>query len=324
MAMLLDDLCQAADFGVVDAHHHLWNLAGGSYPWLQHAYRGDTFMGDYSRLCQSYQADDYRADTAGVCIAATVHVEAERARDEALAESQWLNQVARENTGIASAIVPWVDLWADDVAERIDAHVLANGRVRGIRCKPRVAPGPTEPCPAGPGCLDDPHLSAGLAALLTKDLAWDLRVPWWHLMEAAERLTDFPQLTVVLNHAGLPWDRSESGMRNWRRGMAVLARLPRVFVKLSELSAPGIGWDESGVRRVVETTLDLFGPGRCMFATNLPVAKLTVDVPTMVRVIAEAVAPLGEVAMRAVFMTTASTAYRFEVERNSAGGDAMN
>ena len=299
---------------MIDAHHHLWDLASGRYPWLQGACRGDTFMGDYGRLCRSYLARDYRADTSAIRIAATVHVEAERARDEALAESRWLSQVAREHPGIANAIVPWVDLWADDVAGRIDAHRLAHARVRGVRSKPRIASGPAEPRTKGPGHLDDPRLTHGLVALATRDLAWDLRVPWWHLAEAAERLTDFPRLTVVLDHAGLPWDRSDSGMRQWQHGMAALAGLPRVFVKLSELSAPGIGWHGPDARRIVETALDLFGPGRCMFATNLPVAKLSVDVPTMVRVIAQAVGPMREAATRAVFMTSACTAYRLDFE----------
>ena len=75
---------------IVDAHHHLWQLDGGHYPWLQEGYQPATFfLGDYQALRHDYLAAEYRRDTADVSVLATVHIEAERDRGEAIAETAW-------------------------------------------------------------------------------------------------------------------------------------------------------------------------------------------------------------------------------------------
>jgi predicted TIM-barrel fold metal-dependent hydrolase len=318
---LLRELAGLRDFAVVDAHHHLWDLEHGHYPWLQDEYSDDTFMGDYRRLCSSYGPAQYLSDMQGLCIGATVHVEAERARDESLQETIWLDSLSNQYQGLAAAVVPWVDLWADDVAERIDAQVNANPRVRAVRAKPRLQSAQLGDLANAPllGSLSDVRLTRGFHSLLERGLGWDLRVPWPHLAEAAERLSDVPQLRVVINHAGLPWDRSEAGLSQWGRSMQSLADLPHVYVKLSEFSAPRVGWNASQARRIIATALDLFGAQRCMFASNLPVTALTVSIPSLVRAIADAVDPGDEQALRCIFMETACRAYRIGTVPRAAG-----
>jgi len=64
---------------VVDAHHHLWDLSSGRYPWLQQDYNEQTFfLGDYRALQQNFLPADYRRVSADCGVVATVHVEAER------------------------------------------------------------------------------------------------------------------------------------------------------------------------------------------------------------------------------------------------------
>src|SRR5690242_4532620 len=72
----------------------------------------------------------------------------------------------------------------------------------------------------------------------------------------------------------MPADRTPEGMAFWRQGLARFAVCPNVLVKLS-----GLGTFTRRCRReewqpVIETTIDLFGPGRCMFGSNFPVEKL--------------------------------------------------
>ena len=40
--------------GIVDAHHHLWNLDCNYYPWLVDKKEKDFFLGDYSALKKNY------------------------------------------------------------------------------------------------------------------------------------------------------------------------------------------------------------------------------------------------------------------------------
>ena len=163
----------------------------GHYPWLQEAYEPSTFiLGDYSALCHDFMSADYRAASGSVPVVATVHVEAERDRSEALAETRWL-QAQRLETGIPTAIVAWTDFAHPDV----DAHLAAQAScpsVRGIRCKPRTAPRPERSVAGEPGSMQDPRWLTGLLALERHGLSWDLRVPFWHLEEAAVVAFDGP------------------------------------------------------------------------------------------------------------------------------------
>ena len=146
---------------LVDAHHHLWRLDAGAHPWLQADYDPVRFMfGDYAVLCRDFGVDALRHAAQGAPIVASVHVEAERARDEALAETRWLHEVA-ESHGLPSAVVAWVDLLADDADERL-AEQAAWPRVRGVRFKPRTSAAP-DASVDGPGTLRDRRWPASLA-----------------------------------------------------------------------------------------------------------------------------------------------------------------
>ncbi|KVH46848.1 amidohydrolase family protein [Burkholderia diffusa] len=294
---------------LVDAHHHLWRLgAGARYPWLQEQYDPARFMfGDYAALCRDFDVDDYRHATQGAPIVASVHVEAERARDEALAETRWLHAVAAEH-GLPSAVVAWVDLLADDAHERL-AEQAAWPRVRGVRFKPRTAAAP-DAVVDGPGTLRDPRWPAALERLAAQRLGWDLRVPFWHLGDAAALLADAPGVDVVLEHAGLPWDRSAAGLARWRRGMEALAASPRVTVKISELGLRDAMWSDVDNARIIRDTIAIFGWQRCMFASNFPVAGLRVSYSALLRTFARAMADLDDVARQAIWHDNALRVYR--------------
>ena len=90
-------------------------------------------------------------------------------------------------------------------------------------------------------------------------MRFDLQTPWWHLHEAAALANDYPGTTIVLNHAGLPADRSAEGLAGWKRAMAALAACPNVAVKISGIGQPQQAWTVDANRPVVRTILDLFG-----------------------------------------------------------------
>jgi predicted TIM-barrel fold metal-dependent hydrolase len=308
MNKLLATMIVEEGFALIDAHHHLWALGNDTHPWLQTDYRADTFMGDYSSLCRDYLLEDYLADIDDLPVVATVHIEAERRRDQAVEETRWINEVA-ERHSMPNVIIGYVDLLAPNIIAKLDSHMAASPRFRGVRCKPLIARSTAISVAGEPGSLQDRAWHSGLSALAERGLVWDLRIPWWHLAEAADLLREHPDLNVALNHAGLPWDRSTAGLKSWRSGMAELAACPGVTVKLSEFSMPGHFWDEIQVQKIVADVLELFGPARCMFASNFPVARLSVNYKRAVFAVAEAVAPLGPASIRAVFHDTAQRTY---------------
>lgn len=298
---------QPEDLEIVDAHHHLWELSAGRYHWLTGEPK-PFLLGDYTALRRDYLPADYRLDAHGLKVIATVHVEAECDRAKALDETAWLHRLNAE-AGLPNAVVAHTWFHLHGVEERLAAH-KRHPLVRGIRSKPATTEAPTRNRLDGPGSMQDPGWRRGLALLETFDLSWDLRVPFWHLEEAAEVVREIPGIRVVLNHTGLPWDRSEDGLAVWRAGMRALARCPNVVCKVSELGLKHAAWTVEGNRRVVREAIEIFGIDRCMFASNFPVAGLRVGYRQQIAGLLRLLDDLSRPELDRLFRDTARQFYR--------------
>ena len=151
------------DLKIVDAHHHLWDLAALRYPLLHDDKPYDFFLGDYAPLKRDYLPTDYRRDAANHNVVATVHVEAECDRDNQVGETAWLTDINAEH-GMPNAIV--AHAWFDrpNTEEVLAAHA-AFPLVRGIRSKPITGASPRDMKPGAPGTMQDDTWLAGFALL---------------------------------------------------------------------------------------------------------------------------------------------------------------
>ena len=299
------------DIEIVDAHHHLWDLDQGHYPFLTDQPDPDFFLGDYSALRCNYLPHDYRRDSSGHNIIATVHCEAERERTDQIGETLWLEQIAATH-GMPTAIV--AHAWFDTPdAEDIIAQQAERSMVRGIRSKPRTGNSPGVLSLDAPGTMGDPLWRRGLRLLEKYDLSYDLRVPVWHLKEAVDITRLIPQTSVIINHTGFPWDRSQTGMTLWRDAMQAMANEPNTVVKLSELGLKNDPWRYEENRAIVLEAIELFGPHRCMFASNFPVAGLRIPFDDLFRAYKKMVADFSLDEKRMLFHDTAARVYRLDL-----------
>jgi len=253
---------------IIDAHHHLWDLDRIYYPWLTDRIEPDFLFGDYARIRQNYLPADMRAQMRGWNVEMTVHVEAERADGEQLKETAWLSEMHRQ-FGLPNAIVGHVWLGDPNVEHLLLRH-MEYPLFRGVRSKPRTAKSAARSDLRGPVTMSDPQWRNGLRVLERLNLLYDFRVPYFHLQEGAELPGLFPGLQFILNHTGLPRDRSSEGLAIWRKGMKALAAHPNVAVKVSGLSLPKMPWTAATQGGVILETIDIFGIERCMFASNFP------------------------------------------------------
>lgn len=307
-------LPEGYELRIVDGHHHFWDLDGdGHWPWIQDEYNEDFFLGDYNAMRRTFLPREYLAATAGWNIIGTVHCEAERSRSEQVEEDDFLQGLSDATSErFPMAAVAHVGFLQPDRDEVLAAHAQ-RPIVRGIRSKPVIATRAGERA-TGAGTLHDPEWVEGIAALAAHGFSWDLRVPFYHLVEAADVLADFPDLPVVVNHCGLPLDRSAEGLRLWRDGMERLAALPRTVVKVSELGLSRNRWDRPSNEVVVRDTLSIFGADRALFASNLPVATLTApDVDEVMDTILAGAAGLDSAGLDALFHGTAARVYRLDL-----------
>jgi predicted TIM-barrel fold metal-dependent hydrolase len=184
-------------------------------------------------------------------------------------------------------------------AALLEAHA-ARGFVRGIRHKP------------APGMMDDAAWRAGYARLAALGLHFELQAPWPQLAEAARLARDFPDTALVLNHTGLPADRTREGLAGWRAAMRELAACPNASAKISGLGVPAAPWTVKANRAIVLTAIELFGVQRAMFASNFPVDGLCASFDTIFAGFDTITRGFSAGERRALFHDNAARLYRME------------
>jgi len=303
------------DLPIVDAHQHFWNLERNYLPWLRDPEPIPFRYGNYDALRRNYLPEDYLRDAAGHHVVKTVYVETEWDPADPVGETRWLAEVIAAS-GFPHGIVAGARL-DDPAVEAVLAGHAAFTRVRGIRHKPRAAAAPDRVEPGAPGSMGDPAWRRGYALLEKYALSFDLQTPWWHLAEAAALARDFPQTRIILNHTGLPADRSPEGLAGWRHAIGGLAACRNVAVKISGLGQPGRPWTVEANGPIVRDAIGIFGIERCLFASNFPVDGLCAAFDTIYAGLKAIVADLDPADQRRLFHDNAVRIYRLDAGARS-------
>ncbi|WP_030333856.1 amidohydrolase family protein [Micromonospora parva] len=280
--------------GIVDAHHHLWVRARHPQSWIDPV------------TMAAIDADFEPADLAPLARAAGVTATVVVQSIPSVAETVDLLGIAAEDT-VIRGVVGWVDLTADDVAERLDRLRSARGgeRLVGIR---HLVQSETDPA-----YLDRPDVRRGIAAVGAAGLVFDLLVRQHQLPMAARLTRDLPEVSFVLDHLAKPAiGRPE--MAQWSRGLRSLAASPNTTAKLSGLvtEVPGSAWTPGDLRPAVEDALDAFGPDRLMFGSDWPVCLLASSYQRWVDTVAELLDGQDAADQASVWGATARRAYGLE------------
>lgn len=301
-------MSDAVPFEIVDPHQHFWDLSRNSYPWLCDPEPIPFRYGDYSAIRRNYLPPDYRADAGPIKVVKTVHVEAEWDRRTPVEETLWLEQLALRK-GLPSACVAHAALDAEDVEGTL-ARQAASALARGIRHKPTASAAPGEARRGAPGSMDDPAWRRGYDLLERHGLSFDLQTPWWHMDAAAELAADFPGTQIIINHTGLPSDRSAEGLQGWRAAMERVAKQPNVALKISGIGRAGLPWTVEANGPIIREAIAIFGVDRCMFASNFPVDSLVGSFAVIMNGFRAAVAERPDADLDKLFKKNAERIYR--------------
>ena len=281
------------DLAIIDAHMHLFDRPP---------------LGDRPPL--RYMLDEYLADArAGHRIVASVYVEIMAfVRKEGpevlrpLGEIEFANGVgAVAASGVygdcraCAGIVGYADLrLGDEVAQLLDrAMELAPERFRGIRQCTNFS---TNEAPyrfitnrPPRDAMQHPGFRAGFAQLAKRGLTFDAAMFHHQLQDVVDLADAFPESTIVVNHCGhaLAMELDDQGrtavFRQWRDLMKKVASRPNVYCKVGGMGLPMWGFrleerhDPIGYlelakiwRPWVESSIEAFGPARCMMESNYP------------------------------------------------------
>ncbi len=316
---------------IIDPHHHLWKKRFGR---------------DY--LLPELQADT----RSGHNIVKTMFIECRAFyfRDgpdhlRSLGETTYISELAkvsaqRVDLPTIAGIIAKADLTLADQHEDLLGELLAKhtqvcaGRLRGIRHAGAHDAHPEElfiTLDTPPDLYGMESFRRGLKLLAASGLTYDT----WHYHHQNRDFIDLaravPECTMILDHFGTPLGVGRySGLRdeiyqNWKEDMRELARCENVYVKLGGLAMPdnGFGWDRArrppssdefiaAQERYYLHMIDCFGPQRCMFESNFPVDRLSVNYHVLFNAYKKMAQRYNESEQHAMFYATAQRVYSLQ------------
>lgn len=265
-------------------------------------------FGEYGPIRRDYLPEEYMADARPHGIVKSVYVQVNVAPGDEVEEVAWV-QSAGDAHGFPHAIVGYADLSAPDLAATLDREA-AHANLRGVRQQLHWHENPLYRFAPRPDMMNDTAFRAGMKAVASRGLLFELQVFASQMADAARLAQDFPEVTFVLLHAGMAEDRRPEGWKRWQEGMRLLAAKPNVHVKLSGLGTFVRACSVELWKPVIEETLAFFGPARCMFGSNFPIEKLWTSYGEIVSVTKTCLAGLSQQDRRAVFHDNAQRVYR--------------
>jgi predicted TIM-barrel fold metal-dependent hydrolase len=292
---------------VTDAHVHLWDLQAVALPWL--ADPGVAYSGDNRLLPRRFNALDLRRAAGSIHVRASVHVEANPAN--ALDEVRWLQGLADDpaNAGHPHGIVACIDLSNADAVRKLEEFAV-HPNMRGVRQILNVHADPRYDY-VGRHFMREPAWRENLRRLAGFGWSFDLQIYPSQVADALAIIDANPDVTFVLNHAGMCVDRdSPAARRAWRDGLRELATRGNVAAKLSGFVMFDHDWTVASLRPLVREAIDAFGPERCLFASNFPIDGLHASYQRLWRAYAEIVADLAASERKGLFSDNALRYYR--------------
>ena len=293
---------------ILDAHHHVWDLAVRDQPFL-------ASHPDLAPLRRTFAIADLRPLAAAAGVTSTVLVQTVSEPGET---AEMLALAATEP--LIAAVVGWIDLTdpgaGDALAEL--AGLPGGGYLAGIRHPLLLDP--------DAAWLEQPEVRRGLAAVAEAALTFDLVARPFQLPAAVRAAAALPQLTFVLDHLGNVEVAAAVDQR-WEAAVRQLAALPNTVCKLSGIlgvpgpaavscggpgAAPGAGPGTDPVahlRPYFRVALDAFGPDRMMFGSDWPVCTLDAPYGQVVSAARALVTGLSGPEQEAIFGGTARRIY---------------
>ena len=150
----------------------------------------------------------------------------------------------------------------------------------------------------------------GFEEVAARGLVFELQLFTSQFADSAQLANDFPNATIVLEHASTLEDESEAGRTAWSEGLKRLAEHPNVSTKLSGLGTFVQRCDAKGVADIMHQTVAIFGAGRCLFGSNFPIEKLWTRYGDLVNAHRAAAAHYGESERRDIFNDSVARIYR--------------
>jgi len=290
---------------MIDTHHHIWLRK--DVGWLADPPIPRMF-GDYFGIRRDYPVEEWMNDIVPQGAVKSVHVTAMWGPGRALDETKWLQAIADKH-GFPHGIVCNVDLASPEA----EAALTAQKRFPNLRGVRHMLYWDSDPVRQGAPRADycnDPDFRRGFALLEKHDLHFELQVYAGQAKHAAELIKAFPNVRMILVHAGMLTAHTQGAIDEWRAALTAMAAFPNLHVKLS-----GLGMFNSGItlpqaRQVIRDSIQIFGIERTIYGSNFPLEKLRASYADFFTVYRKVMSEYTEADQRKIFHDNAARFYR--------------
>lgn len=308
------------DLPIIDAHHHLWMRSPPPY------------------LALEYFDDISTGHNIVASVFAQCHSMYRQQGPEAMkpvGESEFVSGVgAMSDSGAFGDVQICKVMFGDmdftlgaDVEPVLEAHEIASGgRFRGVRVAATYYPdfhGMVEDA----DYLQQKQIRAAIKCLSKRGHSLDCWVYHTQLEDVAELAAAFPDLTIILNHFGVPIlggpfkGKTDEVFSVWRAGIEKVAAFENVVFKLGALPIrresrdlpPSSDEIVASWKNWTEVAIDNFTPARCMFESNFPVDKRHCSYPVLWNAMKKLASGCSADEKADLFAGTAQRAYRIDL-----------
>jgi len=278
----------------VDAHHHFWDPARASYPWM---------TDELAAIRRPFGPEDLRPLLAANGIDRTILVQTRSSADET---REFLATAAAHD--FIAGVVGWVDLTAPDVADRLAALRAGPGGTKLVGIRHQVHD------EADPEWLLRRDVQRGIAVVGEAGLAYDILVRTRELPAALATARAFPAMRFVVDHLAKPPIRSGE-IDAWSERLSPFGTTPNVMCKLSGMvtEADWKRWTVDDLVPYVRRALEWFGPGRLVFGSDWPVCLVAAPYTQVVSACRRAIGDVSAGDRERIFGGNAVTLYRIAV-----------
>lgn len=238
-------------FMIIDAHQHFWKYDPVTHAWIDDgmkAIRRDYLPSDLQPHLEEHGIDG--------CVA----VQADQTEDETL----FLLDLA-ENYPFIKAVVGWIDLWSDNLEERL-ANLSGFQKLAGFRHILQAEE---------PERMLEPSFLRGIGTLQKYKYTYDILIYPRHLDAALNLVRRFPDQKFVVDHLAKP-SINDRVFEPWQSKMKELAQSENVSCKISGMvtEADWQNWTPEDLRPYMDFIFGIFGTKRLLFGSDWPVCLL--------------------------------------------------
>ncbi len=249
----------------IDAHQHFWRYNPARDGWItdEMAVLKKDFM-------PAHLVPELVANNMQGCIAVQA--------DQSETETQFLLDLAERHEMI-QGVVGWVDLCADNVAERLEPF-SRYPKLCGFRHIVQAE--------SDDRFMLRPAFLRGIESLEQFGFTYDILIYARQLPAALELVSRFPTQLFVIDHLAKP-SIKENLLRPWADDLCAIAQYPNVCCKVSGLAteAEWHHWTLDNFKPYLDTVFKAFGVDRLMFGSDWPVCLLGASYRQVVQLVAE-------------------------------------